>query len=182
MLQSTKLGRAYFKTFCKEMDLNFYLPLTSTHHPDTIYSLTFGSICAYFLHDTRRKDFEQVCVHLTMNSLSCGWKWEQQNSHINNTEAALMAKQKQIFFKNIWRLVDKKILKKTSSNWWFLKLPYHPQWVQWHQIIFLAPKGLSIYCGTTPSTWYTRQSMHHKSWEYSLSQSIEFTYYKSSQL
>ena len=80
-----------FKTFCKEMALNLYLPPNSAHPPDTICSLVFGRARAYFLHNTHREDFETECVHLARNLISSGWSWEDLSSHFDNAEAILMA-------------------------------------------------------------------------------------------
>ena len=80
-----------FKTFRKEMALNLYLPPNSAHPPDTIRSLVFGRVRAYFLHNTYREDFEAECVRLAQNLINSSWSWEDLRSHFDDAEAAMMA-------------------------------------------------------------------------------------------
>ena len=87
--------------FRKEMALNLYLPPNSAHLPDTIRSLVFGCVSAYFLHSTYREDFEAECVRLAQNLISSGWSWEDLSSHFDDAEEAMMAIGKPRFFSNL---------------------------------------------------------------------------------
>ena len=160
-----------FKTFCKEMTLNLYFPPNSAHLPDTIHSLIFGRVWAFFLHSTYREDFETECVRLARNLISSGWSWEDLSSYFNDAEARghIFVKQLMVF-----------------------KLPFHLHGIQW-QVITWAYKlsGLAenqencnfiVHSSTMLTTQHPQLGLCYYSWGYSRRKPIIFTCYKSQQL
>ena len=120
-----------FKTFRKEMALNLYLPPNSAHPPDTIRSLVFGRVRAYFLHNTRREDFEQECVRLARNLINSGWSWEDLSSNFDDAEAAMMAIGKTTILQQSMKTRRQKDLEKEDvKHLMVFKLPFHPRGVQ----------------------------------------------------
>ena len=120
-----------FKTFRKEMALNLYLPPNSAHPPDTIRSLIFGRVCAYFLHNTHRDDFEAECVRLAKNLISSGWSWEDLSSHFDEAEAKLVAIGKTVLLQQSTKTRRQKDLEQEDvKKLMVFKLPFHPRGVQ----------------------------------------------------
>lgn len=64
-----------FKTYSKSMNLSLYIPPTPAHPPDTIKSLLFGRIRAYYIHNTHHQDFVLECIQLVKHLIQSGWKW-----------------------------------------------------------------------------------------------------------
>lgn len=123
-----------FKTYRKPMNLHLYLPPNSAHPPDTIRSLIFGRVRAYFLHNTYETDFEQECILLARNLLRCGWEWEQLSSHFNEAETALKKYGKTKLLQDSLKTRRKKDSEKVDDMIMVFKLPYHPRGVQRQQI------------------------------------------------
>ena len=130
--------------FRKEMALNLYLPPNSAHPPDTIRSLVFGRVRAYFLHNTYREDFETECVRLAQNLINSGWSWEDLRSHFDDAEAAMMAIGNIAILQKSMKTRRQKDLEKEDIKYLMVfKLPYHPCGVQ-RQAITQAYKILGL--------------------------------------
>ena len=120
-----------FKTFCKEMALHLYPSPNSTHPPDTIHSFIFEHVCAYFLYNTYREDFEVECVRLARNLISFSWSWEDLSSHFDNAEAILMAIGKTMILQQFMKTRQQKDLEKEDvKQLMVFKLPFHLRGVQ----------------------------------------------------
>ena len=62
-----------FRTYRMPNNLYLYLPPTSTHPQDTIHSLVFGRVLAYYLHNTFSLNFIRECGILAVNLIKSGW-------------------------------------------------------------------------------------------------------------
>ena len=110
------------------MNLYLYLPPTSAHPPDTIKSLIFGSIRAYFIQNTHQRDFYSECVQLAKHLLASGWKWEHLSSLFNEAHAKLLAAGRASLLHIATSRRRNKL--KTKSETLIFKLPFSPRGVK----------------------------------------------------
>jgi hypothetical protein len=123
-----------FKTYRKPMNLHLYLPPNSAHPPDTIRSLVFGRVRAYFLHNTHDKDFKTECYTLARDLIRCGWEWEDLASHFNDAHESLKKHGRVNLLEEAMKTRREKEAEKPDEQIMVFKLPFHPRGVQRRQI------------------------------------------------
>jgi hypothetical protein len=123
-----------FKPYSKPMNLHLYLPPNSAHPPDTIQSLVFRRVRAYFLHNTRQEDFKHKCYTLACNLIRCGWEWTDLFVHFNNANKSLTKQGKRTLLKEAMKTRREKDVENPDERIMVFKLPFHPRGVQRKQI------------------------------------------------
>ena len=112
------------------MNLYQYLPPTSAHPPDTIRSLIFGRIRAYYMHNTYRKDFLKECCTLASHLFKRGWKWSDLKRHFIEAERALARTGKPKLLSDSIKTRRAKNRETLEKKIMVFKLPYHARGVR----------------------------------------------------
>ena len=116
------------------MNLNIYLRPNSAHPPDVIQSIVFGSVCAYYLHNSRKDNFQNKCVTLARNLIHCGWEWGQLRSHFNDAFDLLQKQGKVNMLKRAMKTRREKNADSPAERLLVFRVPYHPRGVQRREI------------------------------------------------
>ena len=111
------------------MNLHLYLPPTSAHPPDTLRSLIFGRVRAYYLHNTNRNNFLKECATLASNLLKRGWEWDHLKKYFIEAERDLSIKGKPKMLQDSLKTRRQKNKESKALKVIVFKLPYHPRGV-----------------------------------------------------
>ena len=123
-----------FKTFRKKSNLHLYLPPNSAHPPDTIRSIIFSRVRAYFLHNTHYADLRAECVTLARDLIKSGWKWEDLSLHFHEAQGNLEKQGRYNMLKKAMKNRREKDAEKPVEQLIVFKLQYHPRGITRQQI------------------------------------------------